>query len=89
MSASPLDIYSRRVKEGALKGDAAQAKAAQSLQRLYNDLLKKSPRFAFWRKQAETRGIYMYGGVGRGKSMLMDMFYAALPNTITKRRVHC
>lgn len=89
MPTNPLEIYSRKVKEGALKPDASQAKAIQPLQRLYSDLTKKkSPRFAFWRKTAETKGIYMYGDVGRGKSMLMDLFYEALPETVTKRRVH-
>jgi cell division protein ZapE len=35
-----------------------------------------------------TKGIYLYGGVGRGKSMLMDMFYRSLPDALSKRRVH-
>ncbi|KAH8957000.1 hypothetical protein BDL97_07G070100 [Sphagnum fallax] len=37
---------------------------------------------------ASPRGLYMYGGVGTGKTMLMDMFYEQLPKTWRKRRIH-
>eukprot|EP00249_Psilotum_nudum_P017992 c26589_g1_i2 orf=350-1867(+) len=47
----------------------------------------------FWsriipRAQALMRGLYLYGGVGTGKTMLMDMFYEELPENWRKKRIH-
>ncbi len=90
MPPSPSDIYNARLRNRLLKPDAAQAKAVLSLQRLYVDLTAKNPsRLKFWtRRKDAPKGVYLYGGVGRGKSMLMDLFYASLPDDINKRRVH-
>ncbi|CAM6094454.1 unnamed protein product [Calypogeia fissa] len=41
-----------------------------------------------WRAQPSVRGLYLYGGVGTGKTMLMDMFFEELPKTWRKRRIH-
>ncbi|KAL3695358.1 hypothetical protein R1sor_009434 [Riccia sorocarpa] len=41
-----------------------------------------------WNPQPAVRGLYLYGGVGTGKTMLMDMFFDALPNIWRKRRIH-
>ncbi len=48
---------------------------------------------AWWKKlfgkeDENIKGLYIYGGVGRGKSMLMDLFYQCLPEGFPKRRVH-
>lgn len=40
------------------------------------------------RHEYKTQGLYIWGGVGRGKTMLMDMFYDSLPLSVPKRRVH-
>lgn len=47
--------------------------------------------FSFMRSQASfspIRGLYLYGGVGTGKTMLMDMFYEQLPESWRKKRIH-
>lgn len=95
---SPLDIYRARVDAGDLQADPVQAQAVQALNRLYGDLVVEAARPAptFLQKItgrggddfAVVRGLYLYGGVGRGKSMLMDLFYSSLPAEISKRRVH-
>jgi cell division protein ZapE len=71
--------------------DAAQLHALGRLQRLYDELVAfKKARQSLLRwlsPPAPPRGIYFWGGVGRGKSFLMDAFYAALPYR-RKTRVH-
>lgn len=83
--ASLLEKYESGVSGGDLKKDPQQEKAAQALERLHQDLIEKKGFFA---KRKPVRGVYIYGGVGRGKSMLMDMFFDNLPSAIVKRRVH-
>jgi cell division protein ZapE len=71
--------------------DEAQKRALGCLQRLYDELLafKKARRSLLrWiQPPVPPRGLYFWGGVGRGKSFLMDAFYAALPYR-RKTRVH-
>lgn len=90
MTAGPLEFYRQRLKDNILRPDPAQEKAAQVLQRLYVDILKKPEAQNFWKKKKKDfiKGVYMHGGVGRGKSMLMDLFFDSLPPEIKKRRVH-
>jgi cell division protein ZapE len=71
--------------------DGAQAAALARLQRLYDELVAfKKARQSFLRwlnPPTPPRGVYFWGGVGRGKSFLMDAFYAAVPLR-RKTRVH-
>jgi cell division protein ZapE len=87
-----VDRYAALVDAGELRADAEQAVAARRLAQLQDELetLPATGLVArlFARKPAaRPRGVYMWGGVGRGKSMLMDLFHdsLAIPE---KRRVH-
>ncbi len=80
-----FDIYIDKVKSGGYASDSEQQKSVMALQRLQEDLLTKR---GFFSRKKSIKGVYIHGGVGRGKSMLMDLFFANLPNKIKKRRVH-
>ncbi len=85
--------YDQLVAAGELRPDPEQAAAARRLAALRGELVKAPAGGGFLgkllgRKPApRPRGIYMWGGVGRGKSMLMDLFHDALAIK-EKRRVH-
>lgn len=84
--------YEALIAAGELHADPEQRAAAVRLGTLQTELEAVPPRGSIlWRlagkKPVPARGIYLWGGVGRGKSMLMDLFYECL--TIhRKRRVH-
>jgi len=81
-----LAQYRKAVSRGALKPDAAQERVAGKLQALIAAL--KSYRPGRWFGGGEPpRGLYIFGDVGRGKTMLMDLFFDAAP-TASKRRIH-
>ncbi|WP_304175336.1 cell division protein ZapE [Phenylobacterium aquaticum] len=88
--ASPLNAaYQARLAAGALRPDPAQAEGLKALARLEDDLGQAEPSgfSAFFRKPEGQRGVYLWGPVGRGKSMLMDLFFETAP-VAKKRRVH-
>lgn len=94
MEHGPLQRYRQLVAEGQLTADPAQLAAAEKLELLANRLSQYTPPaktdiFSFFtRKRGEVPdGLYMFGGVGRGKTMLMDMFFEAVPFE-PKRRIH-
>lgn len=84
-------IYAARVADGTLRADPAQESVLPLLDRLDADLAKPLPKVGFFKRfSAEVepiKGIYMWGGVGRGKSMLMDLFFESTDEP-RKRRVH-
>ncbi len=96
MKQTPTTLYKEKIASGELHADPVQAHAVASLERLYDDLVvhAEKPKPSFFKRltggnsSPDISGIYMHGGVGRGKSMLMDLFYDALPNNVSKRRVH-
>jgi len=59
----------------------------EHLERSINHWLKKKLSHIFKHQQNTPKGLYLYGGVGRGKSMLMDLFYLVAPIQ-SKRRIH-
>lgn len=79
------DQYNARIDSGALSPDPAQADAVAVLDDLNHRLSAR--RGGLFSRPKPVRGLYMWGGVGRGKSMLMDMFFAEAP-IARKRRVH-
>jgi cell division protein ZapE len=82
-----LDLYRARVKKGELALDVAQVAAAKRLESLAAQLKSYRPGRGWFGPRKPPRGLYIWGDVGRGKSMLMDLFFAAAPVT-AKRRVH-
>ena len=89
----PYNFYRDKVKAGDLRPDPEQDKAAAALQTLYDGLTKGRRKgfFGFGKSFGQSGavpGVYMYGGVGRGKSMLMDLLMDTLPETVRARRVH-
>ncbi|MSO80971.1 MAG: cell division protein ZapE [Alphaproteobacteria bacterium] len=94
----PLAEWHARARAGTLADDAMQEAAALRLQALHDALAARAPaagggwaaRLGLARRHEEglaPRGLYIHGPVGRGKSLLMDMFMASAPVT-RKRRVH-
>ncbi len=91
---TPWQKYQQDLQRDDFQYDAAQENAVKHLQRLYDDLI------AAWQYQpnllqrlfgkssmAPVKGVYFWGGVGRGKTYLVDTFYECLP-TERKMRVH-
>ncbi|MGQ0529614.1 MAG: cell division protein ZapE [Panacagrimonas sp.] len=83
MSApSPRERYQADLQRPGFVPDRAQAAAVDALQRVYEELLASPPkkrlltRKLFWPR---VPGLYLWGGVGRGKTHLMDAFFEALP----------
>jgi cell division protein ZapE len=89
MSLSLRAAYGERLERGEIKPDAAQQAALEALARLESDLNEagEGSPFAFFRKPKTPKGIYLWGPVGRGKSMLMDLFFETAPAP-RKRRAH-
>ncbi len=94
--SSPLAAYKAKVAAGELAVDVFQQAAVKRLDALYQLLTDYQPNTRFdlkklfsfiGNKQHIPRGLYIFGDVGRGKSMLMQLFYDAL-QTPHKRRVH-
>ena len=85
---SVSEALAARVASGALREDPEQAKAAGWLDAVSQRIREAKPG-GWFSKPEPARGLYLWGGVGRGKSMLMDMFFTAAPVPAgEKRRVH-
>lgn len=88
---SPAERYAQAIASGQFMPDSAQAQAVHELNRTWEELIQrfKSSKKAFrrFRRQVPPLGVYMWGGVGRGKTWLMDQFYDSLPFR-RKTRMH-
>jgi cell division protein ZapE len=82
--------YAELADKGVLKADPAQVDAAGLLDGVLAGLVESKPRgflAKLFDKPEPVAGLYLHGEVGRGKTMLMDLFYGLVPIT-EKRRVH-
>jgi cell division protein ZapE len=90
---SPSERYAAGVARGDWQDDAAQRAALHELDRIHAALLAQPPRQGWFGAlfgkddAAATPGLYLWGGVGRGKTFLIDLFFDGLP-VAHKRRTH-
>ncbi|CAM4281524.1 cell division protein ZapE [Pseudoalteromonas ostreae] len=91
---TPWQKYQQDLQRDDFVYDAAQENAVRHLQRLFDDLAAQKPATQGWLSKLFNKnstpvikGLYFWGGVGRGKTYLVDTFYEALPGT-RKMRVH-
>ena len=87
-----VSVYRQSLHKRGFIPDAAQWRAVERLQRLYEEWTAYKARRNSALKRMLVRpplpkGVYLWGGVGRGKSFLMDSFYLCVP-LVRKRRVH-
>ncbi|ABM01275.1 cell division protein ZapE [Shewanella amazonensis] len=85
---TPWQHYQQDLLKEGFSHDPAQEQAVKALQKVYEELIASAPaaglfgrlgsKLGFGKKR-HVRGLYLWGGVGRGKTYLMDTFYEALP----------
>ena len=91
MHRRPLSIYEHLVSEAGFEADAAQRRAIAELDRVWLEL--GAHKVSGWwaklrgKRRAPVTGLYLWGGVGRGKTWLMDLFFDSLPGK-HKLRIH-
>tara|TARA_A100001037_G_scaffold306868_1_gene357830 strand:+ start:25569 stop:26654 length:1086 start_codon:yes stop_codon:yes gene_type:complete len=84
-----INEYRKLIKSEEIKFDPVQEAVIYELEKLAQKLVKPTHRRFFFRRTSpkQIQGIYLWGDVGRGKTMLMDLFYNVIPLS-NKRRVH-
>lgn len=91
MHHRPLEIYQHLVTNGGYSADPEQRKAIEELDRIWAEL--RAYPVSGWlakirgKQRKPVNGLYLWGGVGRGKTWLMDLFFDSLPGT-HKQRIH-
>lgn len=88
---SPLQQYEQALLSGNFSEDSQQRQAMTYLDDVYQNIVKnresKKSFFSFFKSHEMPKGLYMWGGVGRGKTWMMDMFFDSLPKE-RKMRLH-
>lgn len=91
INTSPLERYHQFVEQGTIQSDAEQLKALNLLNAIQKSLIKEqADRFGLMKifhKNCLIKGLYLWGGVGIGKTFMMDCFYETLPFQ-QKMRMH-
>ena len=93
MSGPVWKLYEERLALGEIESDPAQAAVVRRLDGLARELAaqqsQRSMRLPFFRsgRRPQPRGLYIHGGVGRGKTMMMDLFHEAA-SFEPRRRIH-
>ena len=90
MSGPVGAAYQELVRAGEIRPDPAQERAVGALDRLAADMQSGRSgllRTLFGQRRSAIDGVYLWGGVGRGKSMLMDLAFERMDVRL-KRRVH-
>ena len=80
------DLYEKMISEGSLQDDRGQRSVLEELEKLNYAISKSKAKSLFFKKTENLKGVYIWGGVGCGKSMLMDLFVKNL--LVSNRRVH-
>ena len=84
VSNGPVKLLNERIAKGELISDEHQTKVVEALERVYTEIQGYEPEkpgfFSSWigkgkKKKKTPKGLYLYGAVGGGKTMLMDLFY--------------
>lgn len=86
MNVKPSELYQQRLQRYALRDDPGQLEVLYYFDQLHLSLMRAAPNKPAWwhgflsrKKTPGPKGLYLWGGVGRGKTMLMDIFYETLP----------
>ncbi len=87
---SPVDIYQNKISLGELSPDGSQRQAVAHLNSLYEQIIsgasnKKWHHRLLGSKDQSLIGLYLWGGVGTGKTVLMDLFFQSLPAGLGSR----
>ncbi len=89
---SPLDRYQRDLARPGFVADPAQRRALSHIQTLYQQVVSSPPTGGrlsrLWKRRSpmpQGHGLYLWGGVGRGKTYLMDLLYESLPPGVAQR----
>ncbi|MEE4211117.1 MAG: cell division protein ZapE [Parvularcula sp.] len=82
-----MTSYETLINQETLRRDLGQEEAARLLDDLEMTLREGRKRSLPWQRPRDPQGLYLWGGVGAGKTLLMDLFAAAAPDLPT-RRVH-
>ncbi|MGI9315792.1 MAG: cell division protein ZapE, partial [bacterium] len=86
---TPSSLYQAEIAAGEIHEDRSQRAALNHFDRLHGEVLEALNRrwFQKLRPKSVPRGLYLWGGVGTGKTLLMDIFFSALPEGVG-RRIH-